>query len=175
MTVTVAPAPLESVLELIADWSPVALDAAGTAADRDTWKGVTGIEGAPLAVGPDALQALAWSFHRVFLGETPPERRAALNDLIAAVGPRPRLGPDGHGWEIADRADAQVAALILALWRHADGDPDLARLGTCAAHRCLDPYVDATQASNRRFCSVTCQNRAKVAAYRQRQRGIVAE
>lgn len=174
MTVTVVPAPLGSVLQLIVGWSPVALDAAGISVDGDAWQTVTGIEGAPLAAGPAALQALALGFHRVFLGETPQERRAALNDLIATVAPQPRVGPDGHGWEIGDAADVQVAALVLALWLHVDADPDLERLGTCAADRCLDPYVDATQASNRRYCSVTCQNRVKVAAYRRRQRGIAA-
>lgn len=170
MTVTVVPAPLESVIELISDWSPMALDAAGTSVDRDAWKTVTGVDGRPLAQGPERLQSLAVDFHRVFLGETPPERRAALNGLVAGVAPQPRVGPHGHEWVIAETSDVQVAALALALWLHADADPDLERLGTCAADHCLDPYVDATQASNRRFCSVTCQNRAKVDAYRQRQR-----
>jgi predicted RNA-binding Zn ribbon-like protein len=167
---TVTPAPLDAVVALVAAWSPVALDASDTSADRDAWREVVGVDGGPLAAGPDELHQLAGRFHRVFLGDSPWARREALNDLVAAVAPRPRVGPTGHEWEVSERTDAQVAALVLALWRHAGVDPDLERLGTCAGVRCLDPFVDATQGSNRRYCSLICQNRAKVAAYRARHR-----
>ena len=37
--------------------------------------------------------------------------------------------------------------------------------------QCADVYVDASPTHDRRYCSVTCQNRARVAAYRARRRG----
>ena len=36
-------------------------------------------------------------------------------------------------------------------------------------HRCADAYVDASPGAHRRYCSVTCQNRERVAAFRRRR------
>lgn len=46
---------------------------------------------------------------------------------------------------------------------------ELARLQVCAAAGCSDVYVDLSKNRSRRFCSVTCGNRANVAAYRARR------
>jgi predicted RNA-binding Zn ribbon-like protein len=64
--------------------------------------------------------------------------------------------------------DALLAAAALTL-RHqlAQHDPD--RIGVCTGRNCADAYIDASPAGQRRFCSVTCQNRARVAAWRQRR------
>src|ERR687893_781219 len=37
-----------------------------------------------------------------------------------------------------------------------------------AARQCADVYVDTSPAGRRRFCCLTCQNRARAAAFRQR-------
>ena len=68
-----------------------------------------------------------------------------------------------------DPRQALLAAAALTL-RHqlAHHDPD--RLGVCSGQRCADAYIDASPRQSRRFCSVTCQNRARVAAWRQRKR-----
>jgi predicted RNA-binding Zn ribbon-like protein len=42
------------------------------------------------------------------------------------------------------------------------------RLGVCTAPGCDRVYVDTSHNGSRRFCSVTCQNRVKTAAYRAR-------
>jgi predicted RNA-binding Zn ribbon-like protein len=42
------------------------------------------------------------------------------------------------------------------------------RLGVCTAPRCDRVYVDTSFAGTRRFCSTSCQNRVKTAAYRAR-------
>ncbi len=49
-------------------------------------------------------------------------------------------------------------------------DPQLVR--ACAGGHCTLWFLDRTKAHNRRFCSAAlCGNRAKVAAFRERQRG----
>ena len=42
------------------------------------------------------------------------------------------------------------------------------RLGTCMAARCDRVFVDLSKNTSRRFCSTSCQNRTKAAAFRQR-------
>jgi predicted RNA-binding Zn ribbon-like protein len=51
----------------------------------------------------------------------------------------------------------------------AEHDPQ--RLGTCAARGCGDAFVDTSPGAHRRFCSVTCQSRERVAAFRRRKAG----
>ena len=43
------------------------------------------------------------------------------------------------------------------------------RIGVCTAPRCDRVYVDASRNGTRRFCSTSCQNRVKTAAFRARQ------
>ena len=43
------------------------------------------------------------------------------------------------------------------------------RLGVCTAPRCDRVYVDMSRNGTRRFCSTSCQNRVKAAAFRARQ------
>lgn len=166
-TTPVTAAPIEEIIALVNAWSATALRAAG-ADPRDVPNDIDGVT--PHAETPAALQVLAGRLHRVFLGRTPDERREALNALIAEIDPTPVITDTGAAWELADPAHAELASLLMALWIHGASDPDLLRLGTCAGERCLDAFVDTTQARTRKYCSQTCQNRAKVAAYRRRQR-----
>ena len=46
------------------------------------------------------------------------------------------------------------------------------RLGTCAADRCDQVYVDTSPNASRRYCSERCSSRANVAAYRARQKAL---
>lgn len=46
---------------------------------------------------------------------------------------------------------------------------ELSRLGVCADPDCDDVVLDLSRNRSRRFCSVTCGNRAAVAAYRARR------
>ena len=165
----IEPASLDAVVEFITAWSPEALEIAGTPA------GSPEIAEARRSHRLDELnvaeaEQLATRLHRVFLGATPPKRREALNDLIARLSPCPATGAGGHEWRVSDGSQVETARLVMALWDHAGADPELERLGTCAWDRCIDAFHDSTQAHTRKFCSLTCQNRAKVAAYRSRQR-----
>ena len=146
-----------------------------------------GPAGLPAAVGParssgsaeqgatadaDAdLHRVADLLHPVFTA-TDATERASESDLLTSVGVRPALRADGSAiqpaWLIADSRDALLAGAATAL--HAqlvDHTPD--RLGTCSGHRCADVYIDASPAGDRRFCSITCQTRTRVAAFRQRK------
>ncbi|KNC19482.1 Zn-ribbon-like protein [Arthrobacter sp. RIT-PI-e] len=46
---------------------------------------------------------------------------------------------------------------------------ETSRISTCAASRCENVVVDLTRNRTKRFCGVTCGNRAAAAAYRLRQ------
>ena len=48
------------------------------------------------------------------------------------------------------------------------GDGEAQRLGTCERTDCDRVYVDVSKNASRRFCSLTCQNRVKVATFRER-------
>jgi predicted RNA-binding Zn ribbon-like protein len=43
------------------------------------------------------------------------------------------------------------------------------RLRTCAADDCDDVLIDLSKNRSKRFCGVTCGNRANMAAYRARR------
>jgi hypothetical protein len=49
------------------------------------------------------------------------------------------------------------------------------RLGVCAEAKCDNVYVDTSPNQSRRYCSDRCSSRANVAAYRARQRDVVAK
>jgi predicted RNA-binding Zn ribbon-like protein len=164
----VEPASLEDVVEFVNAWSPAALEAAETTASSPEIAEARRHHRLPDAEVAEQ-ERLATRLHQVFLGDTPEERRESLNALIAEVSLAPTVGPAGHGWLLGDEAGVGAAALVLGLWDHAGTDPELERLGTCAGDRCVDAFHDSTQAHTRRFCSLKCQNRAKVAAYRRRQ------
>jgi predicted RNA-binding Zn ribbon-like protein len=67
---------------------------------------------------------------------------------------------------LAQRMAVEAAMAMLDVIRQ----HELGRLLTCGAGDCSDVYVDLSKNRSRRFCSVTCGNRANVAAYRARQR-----
>ena len=103
------------------------------------------------------------------------ERVALVAGLLTQTGVTPALefsdtvGRPGATWRVPGARDALLAAAALTL-RHqlAEHDPD--RVGVCSGRRCADAFIDASPAGQRRFCSVTCQNRARIAAWRHSQR-----
>jgi predicted RNA-binding Zn ribbon-like protein len=48
------------------------------------------------------------------------------------------------------------------------GAGEARRLGTCADVGCERVFIDVSKNGSRRFCSTTCQNRVKAAAFRER-------
>jgi predicted RNA-binding Zn ribbon-like protein len=98
-----------------------------------------------------------------------------LNALLAETGARPQLDRhDGEPWHLHfhGRADtlaqgwAAGCATGLAVVL---GTDMYDRLGVCTAPRCDRVYVDVSRNGTRRFCSTSCQNRVKAAAFRARQ------
>ena len=103
-----------------------------------------------------------------------------LNHLLARAQCYPEMVMTKDGFQVTDRwridsADeliAVVAAQIGSLF--ATEQPAFVK--RCAGPGCTLWFVDRTKAHSRVFCSASaCGNRAKVAAFRERQRGTVGD
>jgi predicted RNA-binding Zn ribbon-like protein len=98
-----------------------------------------------------------------------------LNALLAETGARPQLDRhDGEPWHLHFHGRTDTVAqgwaagcatgLAIVL-----GTDMYDRLGVCTAPRCDRVYVDVSRNGTRRFCSTSCQNRVKAAAFRARR------
>ena len=99
-----------------------------------------------------------------------------LNRMLADSRARPYLHRhDDRSWHLhfhspeADLVQQWAAGLAVSV-AAAFGEHIPHRVGLCAAPRCDEVYIDASQAQIKRFCGLTCQNRVKAAAYRARVR-----
>ena len=103
---------------------------------------------------------------------------AALNDLLAAARPQPRLVPGtdeswkfryaDHTATLADQILAEASAEALEEIR----DHGMRRLNTCSSSTCEDLFVDQSRNRSRRYCTPdVCGNREAQRAYRARQAG----
>ncbi len=98
-----------------------------------------------------------------------------VNEVIRATEARPVLtshdGQDLHLHYQEDDADPAAAwgAGCAASLAVVIGSGHADRLGVCSAQRCDRVFVDTSRSGTRRFCGLSCQNRAKAAAYRARQ------
>ena len=64
---------------------------------------------------------------------------------------------------------ARLAADLLDLL----AGPDIEKVKGCARPECSRLYVDSSRAQNRHWCGMgTCGNKAKVRAFRERQRAV---
>jgi hypothetical protein len=110
------------------------------------------------------LTTLADELHPIFAGHDPGVR---VNALLESTGVRPSLSDDlTEAWLIDEPAQTTRAAAALALREQLAAHPD--RIGICADRQCADVYVDLSPAGRRRFCCLTCQNRARAEAFRKR-------
>jgi predicted RNA-binding Zn ribbon-like protein len=102
------------------------------------------------------------------------EAAGRVNALLARTGARPELERhDGQSWHLhyhaADNslpngwAAGCATGLAVVL-----GGELYDRLGVCTAPRCDRVYVDTSRNGTRRYCSTSCQNRVKTAAFRAR-------
>jgi predicted RNA-binding Zn ribbon-like protein len=126
----------------------------------------------------DELQGIAAELRMVFEAVARDDVDAAarqVNKLLAWTGARPWLDShDEQGWHLHFHGSGDTMAngwaagcatgLAVVL-----GTEDRGRLGVCTAPRCDRVYVDTSRNGTRRFCSTTCQNRVKTAAFRSRQ------
>ena len=126
----------------------------------------------PPGRGSAGVIAVADRVHAVFAADNPVERSRLVNAMLAEVAVRPEVayedGAAAATWSVPEPHAAPIASAALALREHLAAHPD--RMGVCADRQCADVYVDASPAGHRRFCSVTCQNRTRVAAFRARRR-----
>jgi predicted RNA-binding Zn ribbon-like protein len=123
------------------------------------------------------LADFAEAFRAVFAGVASGDLDAAahlVNRLLAVTGAHPWLDRhDGEPWHMHFQGaqDSTVTgwaagcatglAVVLGSDLHN-------RLGVCTAPHCDRVYVDTSRNGTRRFCSTSCQNRVKTAAFRAR-------
>lgn len=117
----------------------------------------------------DALAAAAGVLRPLFAPDASP---SALNDLLvrhAAVpnlhGDPPRLAFHRLEASLGDAWIAQAGTALAMIIGVGQGR----RLGSCQADGCDLVFVDTTRNASRRFCGLSCQNRAKATAYRARR------
>jgi predicted RNA-binding Zn ribbon-like protein len=103
-----------------------------------------------------------------------------LNELLATHPSHPHLAKEGGEWRLHHHP---VDAALLPMWTAicAEGLARMIglgrahRLGTCEAPGCGRAFVDVSKNASRSFCSVTCQNRVKSAAFRRRREAAAAD
>jgi predicted RNA-binding Zn ribbon-like protein len=98
-----------------------------------------------------------------------------LNDLLAAHHAMPNLhGRPGQPLVLAFHAvgqgpvDSYIADMATSI-AMIIGAGRTARLGRCSANECDRVFYDVSRNASRRFCDLSCQNRAKATAYRARR------
>ncbi len=122
----------------------------------------------------DYAQALRAVFAGVASGDVDAAAHQ-VNELIAATGAHPWLDShDGEPWHLHFHGaqDSTVtgwaAGCATGLAIVVGSDVTRGRLGVCTAPHCDRVYVDTSRNGTRRFCSTSCQNRVKTAAFRAR-------
>ncbi|GAA1589299.1 hypothetical protein GCM10009789_48680 [Kribbella sancticallisti] len=161
-----------------AEWSqgrpqPAGDSTAAEAALRLTTNQVPHVDAGGLAEFTEGAVHLYGALSHLADGEVDASA-AELNELLKATQAAPQLsrhkGSPWHlhfavpevstatGW-LAEFATA--AAMLL-------GSDDLELLRRCGADRCDNLFLDGTRNHTQRFCSTSCQNRTKVAAFRAR-------
>jgi predicted RNA-binding Zn ribbon-like protein len=125
------------------------------------------------------FQALARSLRLVFQDF---ERRdvngaaSRLNELLSRSPAHPHLAKERGRWRLHHHPmDIALLPMCTAICAEAlarmlgAGHAD--RFGTCQAPGCDRVFFDVSKNGSRRFCSTTCQNRVKAAAFRLRRGG----
>ncbi len=104
------------------------------------------------------------------------EEIAALNKLLAREQSSHELIAGREGFKLVERPQLESPQALISLVAMqlaavlTTEDPSLIR--DCAGGGCTLTFIDRTKAHRRLFCSAAaCGNRAKVAAFRSRQRG----
>lgn len=99
---------------------------------------------------------------------------ALLNELLAVHPAHPHLAKEQAVWRLHHHpADAALVPMCTAIC--AEGIARMIgagyanRFGTCESNDCERVFFDTSKNASRRFCSVTCQNRTKTAAFRRRR------
>ncbi|CAN5793660.1 hypothetical protein BH24ACT5_BH24ACT5_18410 [soil metagenome] len=166
-SVFIRPAPIDFVIELVNAWSPIVRAAAEDHSPYPELEDLCESHAVQShrRISSATIAALAEEVHHVFAAASDPIE--VLSDLVIRIDATVAIDGEGAGWQVP--ADQWLRGTILAgLVEHARTDRQLDRLDVCTAHRCADTYLDATQAATKKYCSSTCQTRAKAAARRSR-------
>jgi predicted RNA-binding Zn ribbon-like protein len=96
-----------------------------------------------------------------------------LNALLALHPAHPHLAKEDGVWRLHHHpAEAALVPMWTAICAEGlarvVGAGEADRLGTCGSDDCDRVFVDGSRNASRRFCSTTCQNRVKAAAFRRR-------
>lgn len=125
----------------------------------------------------DGLVRLAARLRTAFAAadEGDVDRAAGIvNLLLEDYRPAPYLARhDGRTWHLhfhntAPDTEPHWGAGFAAALASVIGSEGWRRLGICSAPRCDRVFVDRSRNGSRRFCSTSCQNRTKAAAFRAR-------
>lgn len=176
--VTFTEIPLQALTDLVNGWGtlPREGDGRGDAPHRPV-SGIAAHLGLPPRVNagltPEALAHAADRLHPAFSAQDAEACARHLTRLLADGGVRPvvKIGDGGvlqAAWSVDDADHALVAAAAITLRQYLAAH-GFARIGVCTAGNCADVYLDQSPGGRRRFCSVTCQNRTRVAAFRSRK------
>ncbi|MEV4088994.1 CGNR zinc finger domain-containing protein [Nonomuraea fuscirosea] len=116
----------------------------------------------------ELLARVAAELHPAFAGDV-----TALNQVLlrhgavpTLYGDPPRLAFHRAGASLPDAWAADAATALAMVIGVGQG----ARLRSCEAEGCELVFFDVTKNTSRRFCGLSCQNRAKASAYRARRR-----
>ena len=119
------------------------------------------------------LTRIADALYPVFSAPADDAAVEVVNDLLNLSAPQPRLCRVGgtlvEKWA-APASQGLLVSCVLTLYQQLILWGDSRRLGLCTGARCADVYIDLSSAGRKRFCSLGCQNRNRVAAFRARRR-----
>lgn len=173
------PLPIPVLVQVVNQWGDAPRAAAGESADPYPEIGQLRAEHPEIWAhlpqpDPPVLVEVANRIHPVFAAGSGEECARRLNRLVAEAGLAPLLAADAwtvrEVWRTAAPGRELLAAAVLSLLEHLRHEPDASRLSTCHGEACVDVYVDQSPAGRRRYCSLTCQNRARTRAYRAARR-----
>lgn len=99
---------------------------------------------------------------------------SSLNALLAIHPASPVLAKENGTWRLHHHPlDAALVPMCTSICAEAIarmiGAGQAERLRTCEADECERVFFDTSKNASRRFCSTTCQNRTKTAAFRRRR------
>jgi predicted RNA-binding Zn ribbon-like protein len=167
------------------------LDFAGTLKHRDSspeelltrpeslsdWAVQAGLLDAAIDVTDDDLVAaieLREAIYRTVIARLDHHRpQPADVDLLNEHASRPRLAPRLHrnGSTSREGTASQLLASLAADLLELLAGADIENVKRCVHPNCTRLYLDASRAKNRHWCGMgTCGNKAKVQAFRARQR-----
>lgn len=98
-----------------------------------------------------------------------------INAILGEHPARPHLAKDDGRWHLHHHpAEAALVPMWTSICAEAFarviGAGYEERVGICGAADCDRVYLDVSKNGSRQFCSTTCQNRVKAAAFRRRAR-----